>query len=58
MTGSGNELRDERAAGGPWEQSITNVVDGYAAAVRAKDVDAFVAFYDPDYETSKVVLKR
>jgi len=23
-----------------------------------KDVDAFVAFYDPAFETSKVVLKR
>jgi hypothetical protein len=35
------------------EQSITNAVDGYAAAVRAKDVDAFVAFYDADFETSE-----
>jgi uncharacterized protein (TIGR02246 family) len=29
------------------DQSIKPVVDGYAAAVLAKDVDAFVALYDP-----------
>jgi uncharacterized protein (TIGR02246 family) len=27
---------------------ITEVLDGYVAAVRAKDVDAFVALYDDD----------
>jgi uncharacterized protein (TIGR02246 family) len=32
------------------DQSIKPVVDGYAAAVRDKDVDAFVALYDPDVQ--------
>jgi uncharacterized protein (TIGR02246 family) len=32
------------------DQSIKPIVDGYAAAVLAKDVDAFVALYDPDVQ--------
>lgn len=32
------------------DQTIAPVVDGYARAVLAKDVDAFVELYDPDVQ--------
>ena len=35
---------------GAVDQSVKSVVDGYVAAVLAKDVDAFVALYDPDVQ--------
>jgi ketosteroid isomerase-like protein len=35
---------------GAVDESIKPVVDGYAAAVRAKDVEAFVALYEPEVQ--------
>jgi len=37
------------------DQSIKDVVDGYAAALRAKDVDAFVGPYDSDVQVFDMV---